>query len=121
MKKLFAGMIAAAAMTVVATSSYADDRNFDLVNATGYAIKFVGVNAPGDNVYNENELSGLLANGAKIGIKFTGADKGCVWNIKVTWQIDDSSSFFRGLNLCTINTVTLKYDKASDTASYTTD
>jgi len=53
-------------------------------------------------------------------VKFTGADKGCTWNIKVTWT-DNSWSLFRGLNLCEINVVTLKYDKASDTASYVTE
>jgi len=39
---------------------------------------------------------------------------------KVTWT-DDSSSIFRGLDLCKISTVTLKYNKATDTASYTWD
>jgi hypothetical protein len=54
-------------------------------------------------------------------VKFSKADKGCNWNIKVTWADDNTSSFFRGLNLCTINSVTLKYDKNTDKASYTTD
>ena len=122
MKKACIGIVAAAVMLLASVSlSLADDRDFTLVNATGYPIKFLGVNPPGDNVWNENELSGILANGARIKVKFSGADKGCTWNVKVTWADDNTSSFFRGLNLCTINTVTLKYDKSSDTASYTTD
>jgi hypothetical protein len=120
MSKIVAGIFAVLALMVVSTTSIADDRDFVIVNATGYPMKFVGVNAPGDEVWNENELSGILADGARIPIKFTGADKGCVWNLKVTWT-DDSSSFFRGLNLCTINTVTLRYNRATDTASYVTD
>ncbi len=117
--------LACAFLTVVAlvfaTASFADDRDFTIVNGTGYPIKFVGVNAPGDEVWNENELSGVLTDTASKKVKFTGADKGCTWNIKVTWADDNTSSYFRGLNLCTINSVTLKYNKASDTASYTTD
>lgn len=112
------GLLMAFATTAFTTSAFADDRNFTIVNATGYAIKFVGVNPPGDNVYNENELSSVLNDGAQFAVKFTGSDKGCVWNIKVTWADDNSSSFFKGLDLCQITTVTLKYDKATDTASY---
>jgi hypothetical protein len=120
MKKLLTGMLAAMALLFASNVGFADDRDFTTVNATGYAIKFLGVNPPGDENWNENELKGALANGASIKIKFSGADKGCMWNVKVTWADDNTSSFFRGLNLCTIDTVTLKYDKATDTASYTT-
>lgn len=119
MKKFLIAAIATGLMALTAPSM-ADDRNFTVVNATGYAIKFLGVNAPGDEVWNENELSGNLGNGAKFDVKFSGADKGCTWNIKVTWADDNSSSIFRGLNLCTINAVTLHYNKSTDVASYTT-
>ena len=121
LKKFVFGLLAAIVLLFGATAHAADDRDFTIVNGTGYAIKFVGVNAPGDEVWNENELSSTLADAASKKVKFSGADKGCTWNIKVTWADDNTSSFFRGLNLCTINTVTLKYNKASDTASYTTD
>lgn len=120
MKQILTGMIAAMAFLFAANAASADDRDFTTVNATGYPIKFLGVNPPGDENWNENELKSNLANGASIKIKFTGADKGCMWNVKVTWADDNTSSYFRNLNLCTIETVTLKYDKATDTASYTT-
>jgi len=97
----------------------ADDRNFTIINNTGYPIKGIFVNPPGDNVFNENELSAVLAENASFPVKFSGADKGCTWNIKVTWT-DNSSSIFRNLDLCTINSVSLKYNKDTDTASYTT-
>lgn len=120
MKKLLLGMIAAVVM-LFSSATFADNRDFGVINATGYPIKFLGVNPPGDENWNENELSGTLADGAQTMVKFSGADKGCTWNIKVTWADDNSSSIFRGLDLCTINNVTLKYNRASDTASYTTD
>ena len=120
MKTLLIGIMALALM-ISASVSFADERDFAVVNATGYPIKFLGVNPPGDNVWNENELSGILRHGARVHVKFSAADKGCTWNIKVTWADDNTSSIFRGLNLCTINTVTLRYNRNTDTASYTTD
>ena len=120
MSKLVSGFCALIALVLLSTQSMADDRNFVLVNETGYTLIFVGVNPPGDNNFNENELSGPLRHGGRLPVTFTGADRGCVWNIKVTWD-DNSSSFFRGLNLCTINTVYLRYNRSTDTASYVTD
>ncbi len=120
MKNVWIGIMAAAVM-VFSSVSFADDRDFAVVNATGYPVKFLGVNPPGDSVWNENDLSGILPDGGRVNVKFSGADKGCTWNIKVTWADDNTSSFFRGLNLCTINTVTLQYERNTDRAFYTTD
>jgi hypothetical protein len=111
----------AAILLLLALPSLADDRDFGVINQTGYPIKFLGVNPPGDEKWNENELDRTLGDGAKINVKFSGADKGCTWNIKVTWADDNTSSYFRNLNLCEINNVTLKYNKKTDEASYTTD
>jgi len=120
MASRFAAALVAALVLFSASVFAADDRDFTVINATGYDIKGLFINPPGDNVFNENELKGVLGDGNKFDVKFTGADKGCTWNMKVTWT-DDSSSIFRGLDLCKISNVTLKYNKATDTASYTWD
>lgn len=96
----------------------ADERDFTIVNATGYSIKFIGLNPPGDQVWNENELNGVMADGGTVNVKFSDADKGCKWNMKVTWADDNTSSYFRNMDLCTISTVTLKYNRKTDTTSY---
>ncbi len=110
----------AAAIALFSSIAFADDRNFTVINSTGYDIKGLYINPPGDNVFNDNELSGVLGEGNKFDVKFSGADKGCTWNMKVTWT-DNSSSIFRGLDLCKISNVTLKYNKSTDVASYTWD
>ncbi len=122
MTRMMAGLIAAVAL-LVSAAAIAQDRNFTLHNNTGYAIKGLYVNLPDDNVYNENELSSPLANGAKFLVKFTRADggKACVWNIKVDWADGSAPSFFKGLDLCKLDNVYMKYDKATDTTSYTSD
>src|SRR5262245_57880236 len=103
----------AAAAALALPAHAADERNFTIVNGTGYAINFIGVNPPGDNDFGENELSGELRDGGSVYVKFNGADKGCVWNLKVTWTGYSDKVFFEGLDLCTITTVTLQYDRAT--------
>ena len=119
MNKVALGLLVVVVL-LFSSVSFADDRDFTIINATGYPIKFIGVNPPGDEVWNENELGKVLTDGDSIAVKFSGADKGCTWNIKVIWADDNTSSIFRSLNLCEINSVTLKYNRATDTASYTT-
>jgi hypothetical protein len=101
----------AAAMCVPAFA--ADERNFTVVNDTGYEISFIGVNPPGDNDFGENELGSGLADGGSVFVKFNGADKGCFWNIKVKWTGYAEQVFFEGLDLCSITTATLQYDRGS--------
>lgn len=109
MRNLLFAFVMAAVMASPATA--ADERNFTIVNGTGYAISFIGVNPPGDNDFGENELSSELSDGASVFVKFNGADKGCTWNIKVKWTGYQEQVFFEGLDLCSITTVTLKYDR----------
>lgn len=120
MASRFAAALVAALVLFSASVFAADDRDFTVINSTGYDIKGLFINPPGDENYNENELKGVLGDGNKFDVKFTGADKGCTWNMKVTWT-DNSWSIFRGLDLCKISNVTLKYNKATDVTSYTWD
>jgi len=104
---------AAIAATMYVPAFAADERNFTIVNGTGYEISFIGVNPPGDNDFGENELGSGLANGGSVYVKFNGADKGCFWNIKVKWTGYAEQVFFEGLDLCSITSATLKYDRES--------
>ena len=111
MRKFLLSAAIAATMSLPAYA--ADERNFTIVNGTGYEISFIGVNPPGDNDFGENELGSGLANGGSVYVKFNGADKGCFWNIKVKWTGYAEQVFFEGLDLCSITSATLKYDRES--------
>ena len=111
MRKLLLSVAIAATMSLPASA--ADERNFTIVNGTGYEISFIGVNPPGDNDFGENELGSGLADGGSVFVKFNGADKGCFWNIKVKWTGYAEQVFFEGLDLCTITKATLQYDRES--------
>ena len=111
MRKLLIGTAITAALSLPAAA--ADERNFTIVNDTGYEISFIGVNPPDDNDFGENELSAGLANGQSVFVKFNGADKGCTWNVKVKWTGYAEQVFFEGLDLCSITKATLQYDRDS--------
>lgn len=117
MRTLLMALVAAFCLTATAALA-ADDRDFTVVNHTGYAIRFIGVNEPGDDDFNENELNRNLANGAAIDIKFSGADKGCKWNMVIAWEGYTQAVIFKDMDLCKISKVTLRYDHATKVTSY---
>jgi hypothetical protein len=100
------------------TSSFADDlRNVTVVNGTGYGIKFLGFNNPGDNDWSDNELppSSVLPDGNSVYVKFNTDDKGCKWNFKIDWADPGYPGVvWQDIDLCSVTTVTLKYDRSSD-------
>ncbi len=114
-------LLSAAVLIALSISADAVDRDVTFINATGRDIEFLGFNPPGDEVWNDNEISRVLANDETAFVKFNQADRGCVWNIKIDWADDNSSVRLDGVDLCTISDITLHYDAATGQASYTTD
>jgi len=112
---------AALELAAAAPSFGADERNITIYNATGYGIKFIGVNPPGDDDFDENELSEVLRDGQSVYIKFNQADKGCNWTIKIEWAMAGyPSPLIPNVNLCTIDDIRLLYDRATGVTSYQT-
>jgi len=115
------GMLGAACLMAATSSFAADQRNVTFHNATGFGIKFIGVNEPGDEDFDENELSAVLKDGQSVYIKFNEADEGCRWNIKIDWELAGyNSPLLRDVNLCKVTDIRLLYDKASGVTSYQT-
>jgi hypothetical protein len=99
----------------------ADLRNVTVINGTGYGIKFLGFNNPGDNDWSDNELppDSVLPNGSSVYVKFNTEDDGCKWNFRIDWADPGYPGvLWRDVDLCSISTLTLKYDRDSDTTSY---
>jgi len=111
---LLALSVSAAALTTSAAYA-ADMRNVTVVNGTGYGIKFLGFNNPGDNDWSDNELSSPMDDGASVYVKFNTEDKGCKWNFKIEWADPGYPGvIWHEVDLCQINSLTLRYDRASD-------
>ena len=88
MKLLFSALIAVGLSLAASPSFAADSRNVSVVNETGYAIKFLGFNGPDDGLDEwDNELESTLKNQGSTYVEFENENDGCVWNIKVEWEI----------------------------------
>lgn len=121
MKPFFVALIVTFAIFSGSQSQAADARNVTVVNGTGYGIKFLGFNNPGDNDWSDNELSRTFKDGDSVYVKFNTADEGCKWNIRVEWADEGYPGvLWRNIDLCEIDEITLHYDRSSDTTSITT-
>ena len=108
-------------LSLIATPSFAaDSRNVSVINETGYAIKFLGFNAPDDGVDEwENELDKTLKNQDTAYVEFDDDDDdGCVWNIKVDWADYNESVLWKNVNLCKFTALRLRYDHGTKTTSF---
>ncbi len=113
----FAAVIALAFVGLAgAAPALAEDRDFDLMNATGYPIKTVLIDESASDAWTDNMLSGVMADGDTVRMHFGKGDKGCNWDMKVTWT-DNTSSVWKNFDLCTIEAIKLHYNRDTDTAS----
>src|SRR3978361_1664183 len=109
MKSIFSALIIMGISLAAASAFAADSRNVSVVNETGYAIKFLGFNAPDDGVDEwENELNKVLKNQASTYVEFDEDDEGCVWNIRVDWQNYDETVLWKNVNLCNMTALRLR-------------
>ena len=117
--KIFA-FAAAAAILGLATPAMAQDakQDFQLVNATGYELKALYV-APSTSDDWEEDVLGqdTLGDGQAVNIHFSPKVKTCQWDLKVTYSDDDSSAVWQKIDLCTVEKITIKYNRKSDETS----
>jgi hypothetical protein len=53
--------------------------------------------------------------GNSVYVKFNTADEGCKWNFKIEWADPGYPGVvWHDVDLCHVNTVTLKYDRGTD-------
>jgi len=94
-------------------------RNINVINETGYAIKFLGFNGPDDGLEEwDNELEKTLKNQESTYVEFDDDDEGCVWNIKVIWANYDEAVLWRNVNLWKFTALRLRYDSGTKTTSF---
>ena len=95
-------------------------QDFTLVNKTGYEIKSVFVSPTKSNDWEEDVLGkDTFADGDSWGIKFHRSATSCKWDLKVVYSDDDSSAVWTNIDLCTVEKVTIKYNRSTDTTSAT--
>lgn len=119
-KRVLMGSLAALLMFCSITNA-GKSRDFKVINSTGYPIKLFSINYTGDNAWSENELSAVLQDKEKFTMTFEGVEKGCTWNIKVMWADNNTFSIYKDVDLCKVKVFAMKYDRKTDTTSFTTE
>ena len=119
MKSLFAALVVLGLSLGASAAMAADSRNVTVINETGYAIKFLGFNAPDDGLEEwDNELDKTLKNQDSTYVEFDDDDEGCVWNVKVIWSNYDEAVLWKNVNLCKFTALRLRYDPGTKTTSF---
>lgn len=106
--------------SLVATAAFAGKQDFELVNKTGYDISHVYVSPTKSDDWEEDVLGkDVLEDGDSWDIAFDRSEKTCKWDLKVVYADDDSSAYWRGIDLCSVRKITIKYNRKTDTTSAT--
>jgi hypothetical protein len=82
-------------------------QNFTVVNTTGHTVMTLNVSASNENSWGPDILGrDVLANGESAEITFDRSETQCNFDIQATYDDGDTTDM-RGVNLCTVATVTL--------------
>jgi hypothetical protein len=107
----------ALSIAMFSAGAFAGDADFTLVNGTGYKIREVYISPANKNAWGRDRLGdGELLNGKSKLFKFRDSAN-CDQDIKVVFDDNDAEVTWEDLNLCEINKLTLKYNRAAKTVS----
>jgi len=112
--RLFAAAVFA--MTIgLAGLAQAGDQDFTLTNKTGYTVKHVYVSAASASSWEEDVLGeDTLDDGEHVDISFAKGTRGCSYDLKVVYDDGDSSEWGK-LDLCSINKISIYWDRKAGT------
>jgi len=118
---LFAGFAAVLAMTAPAGAQDAK-QDFKLINKTGYELKALYVSPSKSDDWQEDILGqDTLADGGAVNVHFSPKVRTCEWDLKVVYSDDDSSAVWGKIDLCTVEKITIHYDRKNDVTRATFD
>ena len=104
-----------------AGTAFAGDADFTLVNRTGYTIREVYISPTKSVSWGKDRLGdGTLGNTRQRLFKFS--DKAsCKQDLQVIFDDDGSDVVWEGFDLCTIDKITLKYNRLTKEVSADTE
>jgi hypothetical protein len=123
MRPLLVAAFAAATLAIAVPAGAGDAKqDFRLVNKTGYELKALYV-APAKSDDWEDDVLGqdVLGDGQAVNVHFSPKTKACIYDLKVTYSDDDSSAVWEKIDLCSVEKITIRYNRKSDTTSATFD
>jgi|SRR5580658_4906708 hypothetical protein len=122
MKAFFAA--AFAAVLAIALPAAADDakQDFKLVNKTGYELKALFVSPSKSDDWGDDVLGqDVLSDGQGVNIHFSPKVQTCKWDLKVTYTDDNSNAVWQDIDLCSVDKITIHYDRKNDVTKATFD
>jgi hypothetical protein len=112
--KAFA-IAAACAASLVASPAFADQRDFRLVNRTGYVVDQVYVSPAKADDWEEDVLGrDQLADDEFVDISFSGKANTCIYDMKLVYS-DGEEATWTKLNLCEVSKISVRYTKSGET------
>src|SRR5260221_12739063 len=119
---LFASLSAAVAAFTVPANAEDAKQDFKLVNKTGYELKALYVSPSKADDWQEDILGqDTLADGQSVNVHFNAKTRTCDWDLKVIYSEDDSSAVWQKINLCTVEKITIRYNRKNDETSASLD
>ncbi len=115
MKATFAAVIIAFFAVIAPTGAQEAKQDFKLVNKTGYELKALYVSPSksddwGDDILGEQSVG----DGQVVNVHFSPKAHTCHWDLKVTYTDDDSNAVWGNIDLCTVEKITIFYDRKTD-------
>lgn len=118
LKSTLAGAILATALLATPAQAQTAKQDFNLVNRTGYELAELFVSPSKSDAWGKDILGkATIPDGESAHITFSNAAPGCIWDLKVVYSDDDSSAVWRNIDLCKIETITIRYNRNTDTTS----
>jgi hypothetical protein len=115
MKSMVLVALAVAIAFVQPAAAQEAKQDFTLVNKTGYELNKVFVSPSKSDDWEEDVLGqDTLANNDSVDIQFHRATKTCKWDLKVIYTVDSSSAVWSDIDLCSVDKITIHYDKDRD-------
>jgi hypothetical protein len=104
-------LLAAGALTALASGAYASDADFKLHNKTGYQIDEVYVSKHSSDDWGRDRMgNNALEDGESVLITFPHGGQACHFDIKVKYHDDGSTAEWSDVNLCNYDKISLFWD-----------
>ena len=117
-----AALSAVALIALLSNSASAGDADFTLTNRTGYDIDSVYVVPSKNRDWGVDRLGkDILANGRARFLAFNKSGNNCIYDMSVGWVgfSEAADSVWENINLCEINTITLRYNAQTKVTTMT--
>lgn len=97
--------------------AHAGAADFTLVNSTGYTLREIYLSPSSKNTWGNDRMGdGFLDNGKSRLFKFSD-NASCNQDLKIVFDDDDSKAVWSNIDLCSVDKISLKYNRSTGVTS----